>query len=152
MNIYRVNGITIDEESFKNKIIQALSKYKFASLEQLVIVLKARPRDIKEVLDNIIVAYIKENPGKSYIEVCRDLNVKSNFIEDLIADGRLEAHDVSFDSLKQIETEVSKITSDAVRSIQNREIINGLQNGMHVKQPERENGPQFHTSNIFRRR
>ena len=152
MNLYRVNGITKDEESFKNKIIQALSIYKFASLEQLVVVLKAKPRDIKEVLDNIIVAYIKENPGKSYIEVCRDLNVKSNFIEGLITDGRLEAHDTSFDSLKQIESEIGKITSAAVRNIQNREIINGLQSGMQARQPEKENGPQFHTSNIYRRR
>lgn len=152
MNIYRINGITIDEDSFKYKIIQALAVYKFASLEQLAVVLKAKPRDINEVLDKIIISYIKENVGKSYIEVCKDLNVKSVFIENLIADGRLEAHNVSFDSLKQMEEEVSEITKNAVRNMQNGEIISGLQSGLSATQPDREIGPQFHTSGIFRKR
>lgn len=152
MNLYRVNGITIDEDSFKYKIINALSIYKFASLEQLVVVLKAKPRDINEVLDDIIISYIKGNPGKSYIQVCKDLNVKSDFIEELIEEGRLEVQDVSFDSLKQMEEQVNEITDNAIHDMKNREIISSLQNGFSQPQPERENGPRFHTSDIFRRR
>lgn len=151
MNLYRVNGITIDEDSFKYKITNALSVYKFASLEQLVVVLKAKPRDINEVLDDIIISYIKENPGKSYIQVCKELNVKSEFIEDLIDEGRLEVQDVSFDSLKQMEEQVSEITNSAVRDMQNREILSGLQSGLATPQPE-ENVPRFHISDSFRKR
>ena len=146
MTVYRVNGITIDEETFRHKIITALSTYKCASLEQLSAVLKAKPVDIQNVLDTIIIAYIKANPGKSYVEVCTDLNVKSDFIEKLIDEGRLEVTNVSFDILKQIESERVKETSAAVRKMQNREAIMGLNSMASTPVPEKKIGPHFYTS------
>ena len=67
MNLYRVNGITIDEDRFKEKILDTLKNYKFASLSDLAVLLKAKQKDIYDVLGNIIVAYVRENPTKTYL-------------------------------------------------------------------------------------
>ena len=40
MNTYSVNGISIDEDRFKEKIINTLDTYKYASIEQLSFILK----------------------------------------------------------------------------------------------------------------
>ena len=66
MNIYRVNGISIDEDRFKEKIVDTLDTYKYASIEQLSYILKAKQSDIKNVLDEIIIWYVRQNPNVSH--------------------------------------------------------------------------------------
>ena len=150
-DVYRVNGITIDEGKFKDKIINALAEYNFATIEQLVVILKAKAIDIANVLDAIIISYIKENPGKSYAEVCMDLNVRSEFIEKLIKEGRIELKVFPLDELKKKEQLASLINNVNVKEIQKHEAILGLQKSFYktdvVVDKVIKKGPRFYTNN-----
>ncbi len=155
MYIYRVNGITIDEEKFRSKIIDALNEYQFATIEQLTIILKAKAKDISDVLDNIIISYIKENPGKSYASVCTDLHIRAEFIEKLIEEGRIEMKVLPLEELKQKEELISQITAASVKEVQTRNAILGLQSIVNKTNTFEDKviklGPRFYTNDNKRR-
>ena len=146
---YRVNGITIDEEKFRNKIKDTLTKYQFATIEQLVVVLKAKAKDISDILDSIIISYIKENPGKSYASVCTELYIRAEFIEKLIDEGRIEMKVLPLEELKLKEELISQITAASVKEVQTREAILGL-NSIYKANTFEDKviklGPRFYTT------
>ncbi len=143
MKIYRVNSSMINEDYFKERIISALDIYKFATIEQLSFVLKARKDDIQEVLESIIIWYVKENENASYKQVCIDLNVKSDYIEKLVEEGRLEEKGPIPDEVKQVENAMAKATSEAISDIRRREAI--MQLNKNIDFSNRKDTPKFHT-------
>ena len=149
MNIYRINGMMMNEQVFREKICNALINYNYASIKDLSLVLKAKPMDIEKELNEIIVNYIKQNPDKTYAEVCMELFVRSEFIEKLIAEGRLEIKSSgSLDGIKALQEEVSKQTTSNIKEAQKREAISGLQGTMSRPKiiiKEDNNGPRFYT-------
>lgn len=155
MYIYRVNGITIDEEKFRSKIIDALNEYQFATIEQLTLILKAKAKDIVDVLDNIIISFIKENPGKAYASVCTELHVRAEFIEKLISEGRIELRPLPIAELKKQEDLVSQITTSNVKELQRKDAIRGLQVSMTKTNTFEDKviklGPRFYTNDNKRR-
>lgn len=144
MNIYRVNGVSIDEDRFKEKIVDTLDIYKFATIEQLSYVLKARQSDIKNVLDEIIIWYVRQNPNISYRKLCIDLSIKSEFIERLVEEGRLEEKDILSQDLKDMEQSISKATSQRIKEVQRRATIVALNKNAVFNKPE-DDSPKFHT-------
>ena len=149
-SIYRVNGTMMNEEKFREKICATLIDYRFATLQQLSVIMKARLNDVQSVLDEIIVNYVKQNPNKTYGQVCTELFVRSEFIEKLIEEKRLEIRDASsFGDIKNLEVEISKQTALNVEEAKKRAAITGLQGS--ITQPkviikEEKNGPQFYTN------
>lgn len=148
MNTYRVNGISIDEDRFKEKIINTLDTYKYASIEQLSFILKAKQSDIQNVLDDIIIWYVKQNPNVSYKKICIDLSIKSEYVEKLVEEGRLEEKDHITDDIKKLEEQIAKTTSTNIKKIQRREIIQQL-NKSFTTDSLKEDGPKFHTLDMF---
>ena len=144
MNIYRVNGISIDEDRFKEKIVDTLDTYKYASIEQLSYILKAKQSDIKNVLDEIIIWYVRQNPNVSYRKICVDLSVKSEFIEELVEEGRLEEKDLITDDIKEMEKQIAKTTTTAIKAVQRRETIQQLNKTIISSSPN-DDSPKFHT-------
>ena len=144
MNIYRVNGISIDEDRFKEKIVDTLDTYKYASIEQLSYILKAKQSDIKNVLDEIIIWYVRQNPNVSYRKICVDLSVKSEFIEELVEEGRLEEKDLITDDIKEMEKQIAKTTTTAIKDVQRRETIQQLNKTIISSSPN-DDSPKFHT-------
>ena len=155
MYIYRVNGITIDEEKFRSKIIDALNEYQFATIEQLTIILKAKAKDIVDVLDNIIISFIKENPGKAYASVCTELHVRAEFIERLISEGRIELRPLPLEELRRQEELASQITKENIKELQRKDAIRGLQGSMTKTNTFEDKviklGPRFYTNDNKRR-
>lgn len=129
MEVFKVNGINIDKDTFMSKIVDTLDMIKFANIEQLSIILKARQSDVKKVLEDVIIWYVKNHPGVSYTNICIDLSVKSEFIDELIEEGRL-IDDGEFakqrEELLKLEKSAEEITSKYVRDVQRREAIRGL--------------------------
>ena len=130
MEVFKVNGINIEKDVFMTKIIDALDIAKFASIDQLVIMLKAKHIDVKTVLQDIIIWYVKEHPNVPYQNLCIDLNIRSEYVDELIADGRLEENSAYLEfknQLNGIEESASALTGQFIRDLQRREAIRGLQ-------------------------
>lgn len=139
--IYMVNGSMIDEDIFKRKILNMLEIYHYASIEELSLLLRAKHRDINYLLDGIIISYIKANPSKTYNEICKDLKVRSQYIERLIEDGRVEKKEITV-SESEINTSIDTTTS--IKENLKKEIILELKESME-KNKVKEVVPIFHT-------
>ena len=57
MDRYRVGDRIISFDEFATKIVETLRQYRYADLDQLMYVLKARKEDINFVLKEVIVNY-----------------------------------------------------------------------------------------------
>lgn len=133
MEVFRVNGINIEKDVFMSKIVDALDTAKFASVEQLAIMLKARQSDIKTVLEDIIIWYVKEHPNVPYQNLCIDLNIRSEYIDNLIDEGRLIENSAFSEfrrQLREIEQSASVVTNQFIKDLQRREAIRGLQGSL----------------------
>ena len=127
--VYKVNGINTDKDTFMTKIVEALDTAKFASIDQLAIMLKARQSDIKKVLQDIIIWYVREHAGVSYSSLCLDLNVKSEYVDELVAAGRLfDKNDVSKEKQEvlKVQKTAEEVTSQFIKDLQRKEAIRGL--------------------------
>ena len=135
MDIYKVNGITIDKDTYKSKIIDTLDVAKFATVEQLSFILKGRQQDIKKLIQDIIIWYVKGHPNVSYKEICIDLNVRVEYIDELVMEGRLEDINDPTNSKKEIlalQKSTSEITNGLVKDLKRREAINGLSKSLDM--------------------
>ena len=149
MEVFRVNGINIEKDVFMSKIVDALDTAKFASVEQLAIMLKARQSDIKTVLEDIIIWYVKEHPNVPYQNLCIDLNIRSEYVDDLISEGRLIENSAFSEfrrQLREIEQSASVVTNQFIKDLQRREAIRGLSNSLASKPSE---GPDLRKVNKF---
>lgn len=131
MDRYRVNGTFISFDQFANKIVEMLRTFKYADLEQLSIVLKARKDDIDKVLKDFIVKYVKANPNITIRQVCTRLCVKVDFIQELIEEGRIEFKDVpeeekSIDAIIKEQASIADLNNQAIEQIKRRDAIGGL--------------------------
>ena len=136
MEVFRVNGINIEKDVFMSKIVDALDTAKFATVEQLAIMLKARQSDIKTVLEDIIIWYVKEHPNVPYQNLCIDLNIRSEYIDNLIDEGRLIENSAFSEfrrQLREIEKSASVVTNQYIKDLQRREAIRGLQSSMNTR-------------------
>ena len=136
MEVFRVNGINIEKDVFMSKIVDALDVAKFATIDQLAIMLKARQVDVKEVLEDIIIWYVKEHPNVPYQNLCIDMNIRSEYVDELISDGRLIENSAFSEfrrQLKEIEKSASLVTNQFIKDLQRREAIRGLQSSLAPK-------------------
>jgi len=128
MDRYRVGDRIISFDEFATKIVETLRQYRYADLDQLVFVLKARKEDINFVLKEVIVKYVKANPNITIRQVCTRLCVKSDFIEELINEGRIEFNDLNeLNEIKNEQGEVQKNTQELIHNMKRRDAINALQ-------------------------
>jgi len=137
MKVFKVNGIAIEEDTFMRKIIETLDTAKFATCEQVSMILKARVVDVSEVMDNIIVWYVKNNPGVSYNKLCLDLSIKSEYVDKLILEGRIEDQSEFAQARKEllsIEASSSEITNQFIKDMKRREAIKGLSQQISQKE------------------
>ena len=131
MEAYTVNSILIDKDTFMRKIIETLDVVKFANVEQLSFLLVAKPKDVKSVLLDIIVWYIKNNPGTTYKELCIDLSIKSEYVDELVKAGVIfQSVDVSKDriDIKNVEKSTLEITNQFIKEEKRKRAIRGLSN------------------------
>ena len=145
MEVFRVNGINIEKDVFMSKIVDALDTAKFATVEQLAIMLKARQSDIKTVLEDIIIWYVKEHPNVPYQNLCIDLNIRSEYIDNLIDEGRLIENSAFSEfrrQLREIEKSASIVTNQFIKDLQRREAIRGLQGSLSQPVKEKELTPR----------
>lgn len=139
--MYMVNGSMMDEDVLKRKILNMLDIYNYASIEELSLLLRAKHRDINYLLDCIIISYIKANPSKTYNEICKDLKVRSQYIERLIEDGRVEKKEIT---VSESEINTSTDTTTSIKENLKKEIILELKESME-KNKVKEVVPIFHT-------
>jgi hypothetical protein len=133
MEIFKVNGINIDKDTFMRKIVETLDVIKFANIDQLSIILKAKHSDVHNMLLDVIIWYVKNHPGISYTDLCIDLSVKSEYVDELIDEGRIfDNSDFSKqrEELLKIEKTTEPLTSKFVRDVQRKEAIRGLSNSI----------------------
>ena len=130
MEVFRVNGINIEKDVFMTKIVDALDIAKFATIDQLAVMLKAKHNDIKTVLQDTIIWYVKQHPNVPYQNLCIDLNIRSEYVDELIAEGRLEENSAYLEfknQLTNIEESATALTTQFIKDLQRREAIRGLQ-------------------------
>ena len=133
MEIFKVNGINIDKDTFMRKIVETLDVIKFANIDQLSIILKAKHSDVHNMLQDVIIWYVKNHPGISYTDLCIDLSVKSEYVDELIDEGRIfDSSDFSKqrEELLKIEKTTEPLTAKFVRDVQRKEAIRGLSNSI----------------------
>jgi hypothetical protein len=85
------------------------------------------------MLLDVIIWYVKNHPGISYTDLCIDLSVKSEYVDELIDEGRIfDNSDFSKqrEELLKIEKTTEPLTSKFVRDVQRKEAIRGLSNSI----------------------
>ena len=151
MEVFKVNGITIDKDTFMSKIVDILDNVRFATIEQLSILLKAKQSDIHNVLLDVVVWYVKNHPGITYTKLCIDLSVRSEYVDELISDGRIFDKNAILKEkadLLKIEKAAEEVTNKYVRDVQRREAIRGLSSSIattNTDVPQKRMINKFHT-------
>ena len=123
---YKCNGSWLEANIFMNVIFDELQKVPYAEHQFLAAKLSANPNHLKNILKDGIVKYCKENPGMSISEVCRNLKVRSEYIEELCDEGRLEILTSELSNLKSEFSDLENNASKEAEEMVRRSIIMGL--------------------------
>lgn len=124
--LYRVNGSIVNKERFTEIIKNNLDSYRFASIEQLSIILRANKHDVAEVLFDYIIKYTKNHDLISVKDICTRMSVKSKYVLYLVNQERLTISDIDTDSLADMESATEEYINEVVENIKKNDLIQSL--------------------------
>lgn len=145
--LYRINGSIVTKEQYFDKLEIALDKFRFASTEQLTVALKARPKELSEILYDYIIKYAKQENITTVKDICTKLKVKKQYVLDLIEAGRLEISKEYPEDLDEIEKNYNVVNNALIKQIERQNAISGLSNAFGSTQTQSADKLQmgFHT-------
>lgn len=116
-NMVKYDGKYVPYDYFKEKVAEQYQAHGPIQIEQAAVFINSAPRDVHKATLDVIIDYCKENTSVGCKDVCRALRVKSDYIVELVDDGRLE---FSKEELSEMSIEFKEEEASAVQTARNQ--------------------------------
>lgn len=154
--LYKVNGKMLNKEQYQKEIFLMLEKYNFADTSFLSGMLKVNEEQLREFLKDGIIAYVKTKRSMKMSEVCKTLKVKSDYVLELIEEGRIEMQGLSSEQLNDLAKAEEEAKKNNKR-IKKMEMAKNLMNELGASRANNDSnrggglGGGFYSSGMRRR-
>ena len=157
--LYRVNGRTVNRQQFYELLENTLKRYPFASLEQIVLAMKADKRYTEDLVLDYIVEFAKKYPGISVSQLSEKLLVSTKFIDKLIKDDRIVVTDMQslslLDKVQEKSRELNQRLLEQPEERDDKVLVRQLNQTLAIKEEPKtetlEHKNVFHTSALRER-
>ena len=132
-------------EQFTNIVRSTLINYKFAKASFLKGILRCNEDIIIEAMEHLIINYIKENPSSNGKDVCEELFISIDYLNNLIDKGVIEIKPLSNEEILKMRM-MEKEQSDINTTLYKRNTLQQLSNAFNQSNSTKyaENGNDRH--------